>query len=347
MASANSCLINRTPGPRLWAGGEHGARARWPRCVRAALAMLLIASGVSLVSPRFAMAQEADEGSLLDAPYSRKGADSCLACHEGLVTLAVFQGPHGVPQDARSPFGMGQLQCEACHGPGGTHAGRVRRGQQRAALIEFGSDRSTPVELQNDMCLSCHEGDLGTSWHTGVHAGGDIACADCHTSHAATDGVLNTASQAQVCHDCHSEQRVAGLKAFAHPLDEGKMSCGGCHSVHDAAGEQQLVRATLNQTCYQCHADKRGPFLWEHAPVAEDCSVCHTPHGSNHPGMLTQRGPYLCQGCHSEPGHPSLVNDAGGLAAALPSQYLLGRNCMNCHAQVHGSNHPSGSRLMR
>ena len=27
-------------------------------------------------------------------------------------------------------------------------------------------------------------------------------------------------------------------------------------------------------------AEKRGPFLWEHAPVVENCTNCHTPHGS-------------------------------------------------------------------
>jgi hypothetical protein len=26
---------------------------------------------------------------------------------------------------------------------------------------------------------------------------------------------------------------------------------------------------------------------------------------------------------------------------------LLGRNCMNCHPKIHGSNHPSGARLTR
>ena len=66
-----------------------------------------------------------------DAAYSRKGADTCLACHEDDKTLAVFAGKHGVPSDSRSPFGHGQLQCEACHGPGDSHAGRVRRGQER------------------------------------------------------------------------------------------------------------------------------------------------------------------------------------------------------------------------
>jgi DmsE family decaheme c-type cytochrome len=137
------------------------------------------------------------------------------------------------------------------------------------------------------------------------------------------------------------------MKAYSHPLREGKMACTSCHSPHGATTEQQLIKQTLNDTCFQCHAEKRGPFLWEHAPVTEDCSNCHNPHGSNHPGMLVKRAPLLCQSCHSQSGHPSIAQDADGLAAGTPSQYLLGQSCLNCHSQVHGSNHPSGSRLMR
>ena len=79
----------------------------------------------------------------------------------------------------------------------------------------------------------------------------------------------------------------------------------------------------------------------------EGCIACHAPHGSNHPGMLTKRAPLLCQSCHSQAGHPSVAYGTEGLASGMPSEYLLGQNCMNCHSQVHGSNHPSGSKLMR
>jgi hypothetical protein len=69
--------------------------------------------------------------------YSRKGADSCLACHDDQKVLSVFQTAHAVPADPNSPFGHGQLQCEACHGAGGDHAGRVRRGEERPRSPRF------------------------------------------------------------------------------------------------------------------------------------------------------------------------------------------------------------------
>jgi DmsE family decaheme c-type cytochrome len=248
----------------------------------------------------------------------------------------------------RGPFGHGQLQCEACHGPGGNHSARIRRGEERPPpAVEFGSHEPTEINVQNDMCLGCHSADVGFGWHGGPHDDNDVACADCHVSHTGGDPVLQTSSQPEVCYNCHKLQRSETLKAFAHPLVEGKMDCSGCHSPHGDTTELQLVRQTVNDTCYTCHAEKRGPYVWEHEPAAEDCGLCHAPHGSNHPGMLTQRAPLLCQSCHSQAGHPSVAHDVGGIASETPSQFLLGQSCMNCHEQVHGSNHPSGSRLMR
>jgi predicted CXXCH cytochrome family protein len=60
-----------------------------------------------------------------------------------------------------------------------------------------------------------------------------------------------------------------------------------------------MVKNTITETCYTCHAEKRGPFLWEHAPVVEDCTNCHSPHGSNVTPLLKTRAPMLCQTCHT------------------------------------------------
>lgn len=290
---------------------------------------------------------QTEEETAADVPYSPKGADTCLACHGNDAVLPIFKTRHAVPTDSRSPFGTGQLQCEACHGPGGLHAGRVRRGRERPAVIRFTADSAASVATQNGMCLGCHESDTGFAWHSGPHDDNEVSCAGCHQIHAADDPVLRTSTQAEKCYDCHAFRESDSQKAYSHPLREGKMACTSCHSPHGATTELQLARQTVNDTCFLCHAEKRGPFLWEHAPVTEDCTICHNPHGSNHPGMLVKRAPLLCQSCHSQSGHPSVAYDADGLATGMPSQFLLGQSCLNCHSQVHGSNHPSGSRLMR
>ena len=281
------------------------------------------------------------------APYSDEGADSCLMCHEDESVLPIFRTKHGIPTNANSPFGQGQLQCEACHGPGGNHMQRPAKGEERTPVITFAKNDPTPVATQNGMCLDCHESDVGFGWHSGAHPVDEVSCASCHSVHEVHDPVMTTSTQPAVCDDCHQQVRSQTMKAFAHPVAQGKMDCTSCHSVHGddtGAGFQQL---TALDTCFQCHADKRGPHLWEHAPATEDCGLCHAPHGSNQPGMLTKRAPLLCQSCHSQSGHPSLAFDSSGLPDGTASQYLLGQSCLNCHSQVHGSNHPSGSKLMR
>jgi DmsE family decaheme c-type cytochrome len=302
---------------------------------------MLTACAIGL-SPAVSSAQEDGDS----APeYSRNGADTCLRCH-GEEVVGIFRTKHAQPNDPRTPFGHGQLQCESCHGPGGAHTKRPKKGEERTPVVQFGEGAVTPVREQNEMCLSCHNSYVG-NWRTSSHDDNEVGCADCHSSHQPRDPVLAKATQAEVCGDCHQIQKANMLQPFAHPLREGQMACTSCHSPHGSLSEASLKRDTVNQACYECHADKRGPFLWEHQPVGEDCTLCHQPHGSAHPAMLTQRAPFLCQQCHGQQGHPSVPGLPSGLPSGAPSASLLATGCVNCHSQVHGSNHPSGTRLSR
>ncbi len=283
------------------------------------------------------------------AAYSAKGADTCLSCHDEEAVNGVFHTKHGNPGDARSPFGKGNLQCEACHGPGGNHTKKVKKGESRPPMVRFGRDSETPVSAQNGMCLGCHEKSIGAAWHSGPHDTNDVTCAACHDSHTKKDAVLARSTQPEVCYTCHVGERSQFTKPYSHPLHQGKIACGDCHTPHGTTAEKQLVKNSVNDTCYECHAEKRGPFVWEHAPVSENCDNCHAPHGSTSPGMLKARGPILCQSCHSQQNHPSYSYGPSNLpgGGGPPVTTLAVGNCMNCHSQVHGSNHPSGSTLTR
>jgi DmsE family decaheme c-type cytochrome len=90
----------------------------------------------------------------------------------------------------------------------------------------------------------------------------------------------------------------------------------------------------------------RGPTLWEHAPVRENCATCHDPHGSSNDRMLVVRMPMLCQRCHVATRHPSSIYDNNAITVNK-SNRMFGRSCVNCHSNVHGSNHPSGQFFMR
>jgi DmsE family decaheme c-type cytochrome len=105
------------------------------------------------------------------------------------------------------------------------------------------------------------------------------------------------------------------------------------------------VGNTINETCTSCHAEKRGPFLHDHAAGRESCASCHDPHGSTNDRMLVAKDPMLCQRCHVSSRHPATIYDGTQIAAA--SNRVVGRSCVNCHSQIHGSNHPAGEKFLR
>ena len=76
------------------------------------------------------------------------------------------------------------------------------------------------------------------------------------------------------------------------------MVCSDCHDPH---GQEtgNLKEATVNLVCYRCHAEKQGPFAFEHPPVRENCCICHKPHGAVANNLLKQPPTFLCLRCHA------------------------------------------------
>ena len=110
-----------------------------------------------------------------------------------------------------------------------------------------------------------------------------------------------------------------------HPVREGGLSCVSCHAPHDA---RQTSLFGINEQCTQCHQNVRGPKVFEHPPVVEDCLICHNPHGSPNRGLLEPAQPAQCLLCHS-----LAINMHGG--RSLNGAQM--RNCVNCHSAIHGS----------
>ncbi|GLP97067.1 cystathionine beta-synthase [Paraferrimonas sedimenticola] len=268
--------------------------------------------------------------------YSKKGADNCLTCHrKDAKVMALFDGVHGRSNQPGSP--MAGLQCEACHGPMGKH----NRGGKEP-MIAFGPDSKLSAESQNSVCLGCHTDSRQQSWHASIHNVEEVTCAECHEVHAKHDPTQNQLTINDTCTGCHTEQKSMMNMRSSHPLKWNRMTCIDCHSPHGSPSEHALVKSDVNQTCYSCHAEKRGPFLWEHEPVTESCVNCHNPHGSVNENMVHYRAPQLCQQCHAEDGHANRV-----VQRADQDAFGAGQSCMNCHSQVHGSNHPVGAKLQR
>jgi len=300
--------------------------------------------------------QAADETPAAEsAPeYSGMSPTLCLGCHgeRGMKPAAgILQHPMANQADPNTPFGEGNHACESCHGPSKAHA---MSGGQKPPAVKFNAE--TPFEVKNESCLSCHGKQRSHfHWPGATHNIEGVACNDCHKVHQAVDPVMDVETQTEVCYTCHQEQRAQFLRQSRHPVQAasnafshtGLMTCTDCHNPHGSDGAASLNRSTVNESCYDCHAEKRGPYLWEHQPVREDCSNCHNPHGSNYPNLLNARTPWLCQQCHSAVNHSSTALSGIDVAPNSFDRRVVGKDCMNCHAKVHGSNHPSGVALTR
>jgi len=262
--------------------------------------------------------------------YSKRGADECMKCHRKTEGVAdIFDSVHG----NKHVGPMAELQCETCHGPQGKHSG------DNEPMLRFGADSPLTAQMQNSVCLSCHRDEERQNWHSSLHDLEEVTCVSCHTLHVAKDPILKKENQNDACTSCHSDRLADMHKRSSHPLKTGDMACTDCHSPHGSFGESSLKQHSVNENCYQCHADKRGPNLWEHEPVVENCANCHDVHGSVNDNLLKTRVPTLCKECHANDGHASNAPSGNG------SMQTAGQGCMNCHSQIHGSNHPAGQSL--
>jgi hypothetical protein len=57
--------------------------------------------------------------------------------------------------------------------------------------------------------------------------------------------------------------------------------------------------------------------------------------------------PLLCQQCHMSAFHPSTAYVGPDPSVGRADIHLVAKGCLNCHSEVHGSNHPSGVRFTR
>jgi DmsE family decaheme c-type cytochrome len=312
------------------------------------LVLLAVLAAFAAMAGPFAAETIAAEDSEAAAAAQPIGAAACRACH-------ALEADHWTPtihgRLAAAPRSDAPARgCEGCHGPGSRHLADPK---DPASIVAFTRGSRAAIEVQNEMCLACHAGGPRIHWPGSMHERQDLACSDCHNPMAETSaqGLLAKRDVNETCLRCHPQQRTELRRRSHMPVLEGKIACSDCHDPHGSATDPLLRADTVVDLCTSCHADKRGPFLWEHAPVRENCLECHQAHGSNHPALLDTALPFLCQACHANTGgfgHPndllSRANQAGGPA---PDARLLSRGCVGCHVQIHGSNHPSGARLVR
>lgn len=283
-----------------------------------------------------AVEQEKSQAATPAAPSGEYvGSETCKTCHEDMPSKGFYKNfedsPHFVTtlDTKKGPEWHG---CEACHGPGKAH---VEGGGDKTKIFAF---RGASASEVSQRCLGCHQyGEEHSNYARSVHLQNGVACTDCHDPHHAKENqFLLKATQPALCYGCHLDKKQQFTRPFRHRVNEGLVKCTDCHNPHGGFLARQL-RATTSQdlVCFKCHADKAGPFVYEHESVkVEGCTICHTPHGSSNPRLLNLAQVNLvCLQCHS------FAVDAG--PAATPTFHNLAQKyqaCTMCHAAIHGSN---------
>jgi len=272
------------------------------------------------------------------------GSEVCKGCH-GNYYESYRKSIHAKKLIPGSP--ANKDACESCHGPGAAH---VRKGGGKGTGI-FAFVRNADPDQRSSTCLSCHQESRAVPfWNMSRHKVNGISCDNCHSVHSGMKMNLK-AQEPMLCNSCHKGIRAQQNKQSHHPLKEGLMKCTQCHDQHGGFGPKMVRADNVNELCYQCHAEKRGPFMWEHPPVGENCLTCHTPHGSNHGKLLTSKPPLLCQSCHDATRHPGTIytrfETFQGRATSGKNR-MFARACLNCHTNIHGSMEPSrGGNFVR
>lgn len=266
------------------------------------------------------------------------GPEVCKACHPDYFT-SYAQSVHSKRAVPGSP--ANKHACESCHGPGAAH---VAKGGGRGTGMTVLGKATGSAEDKSAKCLACHAESVNLPfWDMSRHKLAGISCDRCHSTHTGARNNLR-ASVPELCNGCHQSIKAQTNRQSHHPIKEGKTKCTECHDQHGGFGEKMVKANSISELCYKCHADKRGPFLWEHPPVAENCLTCHVPHGSNHYKLLVEKAPILCLSCHDVEGHPGNVYSSfetfGGSATSNKNR-MFARGCLNCHSNIHGSNGPA------
>ena len=256
---------------------------------------------------------------------------ACADCHDEANIFA--SNPHAAAYRASHNGAAGNAVCETCHGDGTKH-------------MEAGGDKSLIKTLHGrtgaDTCQTCHKqsAERSSYWNS-VHASSEaVNCLSCHSIHKPgfKQKSLLKSDPNPLCASCHADVKASfTAEPNAHRLKDGVMSCVSCHDPHGRAANHAVRQTRSGEPgCVNCHAEKRGPFVYPHVTgVAGDCMSCHRPHGSPYPHQLTRATVYTqCLECHS-------TLSTGTLGSQPPSFHNISlpryQNCTTCHTAVHGS----------
>ncbi len=261
------------------------------------------------------------------------GDETCVGCHDEA----------GASYSESLHSRISKISCESCHGSGAAHAGS---GDVKD-IASYNDDDEMNSKVDK-ICSTCHL----TMMHgvKGAHIDDyGLNCGSCHKIHQSARYGVNVKTGNSLCESCHTAVRAKTMLPSHHPVREGKMECTSCH---DMKGGSTIDSERPNDLCLDCHTQYRGPFVYEHAAVAESCNLCHDPHGSVANNLLKQNEPFLCLQCHQMHFHSQKAGEEGTFTPPNhPDREIISdklavkrgftTKCTQCHQAIHGSDLPS------
>ena len=159
--------------------------------------------------------------------------------------------------------------------------------------------------------------------------------------------LANAQDAENTCQQCHND--LVALKIVHAPATE---SCESCHTANENEHPQEGVKGfqladEATALCFYCHEEFSETNI--HAPAESgECVMCHNPHSSNYPSLLTASSEKaLCLQCHemeipntdvvhspvekgkcSECHDPHQSNESAFLKTSKPDL------CYTCHKQI-------------
>jgi len=289
----------------------------------------------------------------------------CLACHDGTVALgALGNPPAGATNDLATTFLTGRAN--------------------------LGTDLTDdhPISFPYDSALSADDPQIVSPSAIDLPLeNGDLQCTSCHDAHERDIApfLRKTTQNGDLCITCHALSGVSwSWSVSSHatstagpgsgdPWSERKPAwrgatvaenaCFNCHTPHNAATPQRLIKKVEEATCYLCHdgsvartdiesemlKPSRHPvdqFTGIHDPTEDfsgpppadhvACADCHNPHGVEPGSAPAPAAPPANQGVKGITAAGIQVDEASNL-------YEI---CFKCHADNNVVSSPAVTRVI-
>ncbi|MSU61950.1 MAG: hypothetical protein EXS31_06090, partial [Pedosphaera sp.] len=244
---------------------------------------------------------------------------ACLTCH-----TVGFGTPLGFKDELSTPHLAG-VQCENCHGPGGSHIANIRDASLRPK-----------VTMSSEVCGGCHNGfhhPTFDEWKTSKHArvepdvassilaGGEprmLACGVCHSG-AVRESVLEQLEKPDALLPSREDAAYFGV------------ACAVCHDAHSLTGNpRQLRNPTYSTNHFSYSTSTNTSFAAQYDPEIQVCAQCHNMRGAR--WQDTSRAP------HHSPQYNLLIGQGGydlGNPVIATHGLKIEKQCAHCHTHPH------------